>query len=482
MVDDALTLDPKDWETTRKLGHQMIDDMIDYLKGQRSRKIWKPLPENVLASFQKPVPHSGSPLDSIYQEFTDNILNYAMGNPHPSFWGWVISNGTPTGMLAEMLAAAMNSNLGGGTHSASFVEGQVVEWLKEMFMFPPESSGLLVSGGTMANLIGLAVARNTKIPNARKEGMKRIYRMYCSTETHSSVQKSVELMGMGSDALRFIRVDENLRIDIPELEKAIEKDIANGLVPICIIGTTGTTNTGSVDDLPTLAKLAKKYNTWFHVDGAFGALTHLTPDFKYLADGIELADSLAFDLHKWMYLPYGIGAVLVKDKDAHLNAFSLTPPYLEHGTRGVAGGNTWWSDYGIELSRDFKALKVWMGIKEHGIEHIGKVIQKNIEQAQYLESLVKQENSLEVVAPVPMNIVCFRYVCDLPNEKLNAINQEILILLHERGLAVPSYTTLNGKYAIRTCITNYRTEKLDLEKLVRDVVEIGNELKPRFSD
>jgi glutamate/tyrosine decarboxylase-like PLP-dependent enzyme len=216
---------------------------------------------------------------------------------------------------------------------------------------------------------------------------------------------------------------------------------------------------------------------WFHVDGAFGALAALSPRLQYLTSGMSHADSLAFDLHKWMYMPYEVGCALVRSETAHRRAFSLTPEYLEHNTRGLAAGKIWLSDYGVQLSRGFRALKVWLSIKAEGIEKFTRLIEQNVEQARYLASLVDQTPELERLAPVPLNIVCFRFRGDgLDEETLNALNRELLLRLHESGIAAPSYTTLNGKYALRVCITNHRSQRADFNLLVEQVLRLGKEL------
>jgi glutamate/tyrosine decarboxylase-like PLP-dependent enzyme len=266
-------------------------------------------------------------------------------------------------------------------------------------------------------------------------------------------------------------------MDIDALERQIARDRADGLLPFCVIGNAGTVNTGAFDDLERLADLCEREKLWFHVDGAFGSLVALSPELKSLVKGIQRANSLAFDMHKWMYMPYEIGCVLVADREQHRHAFSLTPEYLVHQPRGVGGGATWFSDYGIQLSRGFRALKAWMSIQEHGIEKYGRMIWQNVEQARYLAEFVVQHPSLELLAPAPANIVCFRYVSTgLDQETLNRVNEEILFRLHEDGIAVPSYTKLKGCYAIRVAITNQRSRRDDFDLLAKEVVRLGDQI------
>jgi aromatic-L-amino-acid/L-tryptophan decarboxylase len=475
------SLDPADWEAVQELGVQMVTDMLEYLKTVRERPVWQPIPEEIKEHFHKPLPLEPEAAERVYQDFKENVLPYPLGNIHPRFWGWVIGTGTPLGVLAEMLAATMNPNTGGGEQAATYVESQVLNWCKEMTGFPLDSSGLLVSGGSMANLVGLTVARHAKANyDIRSQGLygspsRMIF--YGSKEMHSSLQKAVELLGFGSQSLRMIPVNEEFQIDLEELRNAIREDRERGHLPICIIGNAGTVNTGAVDELNALADICQVENLWFHVDGAFGALARLDPTLRNLLTGMERADSLAFDLHKWMYMPYEIGCALVRREEDHRRAFSLTPDYLAHAERGMASGDVWFSEYGVQLSRGFRALKAWMSIKEHGILKYGRMVRQNVDQASYLADLVDRAPELERLAPAPLNIVCFRYRIEgLHDEALNELNKELLIRLQESGSAAPSYTTLNGKYAIRAAISNQRSRREDFDILVREVIRIGNEM------
>jgi len=474
------SLDPQDWDALRQLGHQMVDDMLTHLQTVRERPAWQKPSDEMRAFLAQPLPEHPNGDEATYQEFTEHILAYPMGSIHPRFWGWVIGTGTPYAMLADMLAAGMNPNVGGGDHGAIYVELQVLAWCKQMLDYPAESSGLLVSGGSMANLVGLTVARNTRAGyDIRRQGVGAAPRrmvLYASRETHSSNIKAVELLGLGSDALRLLPVDEEYRVDVQALESAIAADRAAGLQPFCVIGHAGTVNTGAFDDLEALADLCRREGLWLHVDGAFGALAHLSPDLRHLPRGMQRADSLAFDLHKWMYLPYEIGVALVRSEDAHRRAFSLTPDYLEHSDRGLHAG-TWLSDYGLQLSRGFKALKAWMTIRSQGIGVFRHLIQQNVDQAAYLAALVDESPELERLAPAPLNIVCFRYNNgNLSEQALNTLNRELLIRIHEGGIAVPSYTTLDGRYALRVAITNHRSRREDFDLLVETTLRLGKQI------
>lgn len=483
ILDKEETLDPAnaaDWQTMRQLGHKMVDEMFNYLQTTHERPVWQQITEGVKTEFRKPLPTQPQQPATIYEEFTNHILPFNKGNVSPRFWSWVEGGGTPLGMLADMLAAGMNPNVTIGDHSAMYVDLQVIEWSKEMFGFPKDATGMLLSGGSLANITGIMVARNAFEEKVRENGVQSMDKplvLYTSTETHSCVQKAAEACGLGSNAVRKIPVGSDYRMRIDKLTEQIQRDRAAGFAPFCIVGNAGTVNTGAIDPLDEILAICKAENLWFHVDGAFGASAKLVEEYADALKAIEEADSLAFDFHKWFYVNYEVGCVLIKNPTLHRNAFAMVPNYLTAHERGLAGGPDPITHYGMELSRGFKALKVWMSLKEHGIEKYGRLIRQNIAQAFYLQDLVHNNPLLEMLAPVTMNIVCFRFKPDgMDNEDINALNREILMQLQERGIAAPSYTMLNGCYAIRCAITNHRSRKSDFDVLAKSVVEIGDEL------
>jgi len=479
------TLDPEDWASMRALGHRIVDDTMDYIETIRDRPVWQHAPPEIRTRFEGPPPAGPESPEEVYREYVRSVLPYQVGNSHPRFWGWVAGSGTVMGMYAELLAASTDAVSGAFSYmSNNYVEMQVVDWCRELLGFPPGTSGLITSGCSSSTLIGLAVARNTMAGfDVRAQGMHGAgeqMTLYCSEEVHSSVQKAVELLGFGNDSLRRVTVNESLQIDTLALREMIAADRARGCHPVCIVGAAGTTNTGAIDDLGALADICAEERCWFHVDGAFGAWAAIAPEYRHLVAGMERADSLAFDLHKWMYLAYPIACVLVRDARAHRNAFSLTPTYLAHGEgdRGLTGVDVpWLSDYGFELSRGFLALKAWMTIKEQGVEKYGRLIQQNIDQAHYLERLVRDSPELEIALPVSLNIVNFRYVRPgMDDLRLNVLNKQIETELQEQGIAVPSTVSIQGRKYLHVAITNHRSQRDDFDLLVREVIRIGNGL------
>jgi aromatic-L-amino-acid decarboxylase len=477
------TLDPESWDALRALGHRMIDDMFDLYGSLRDRPVWQPMPEPVRAHFAEPLPQRPMQPDAVYQDFLDSVLPYTSGNIHPRFWGWVSGTGSGMTMLAELLAGALNCSVDGFDDVGTQVEVQVIQWCKAMLGYRPEASGILVSGCSVANLIGLAVARNTFTGHDIKhDGLPDGVRLtlYSSAETHSSIQKAAQLLGLGTKALRKVPADADYRVDVAAMEAAIEADRAAGATPLAIVGNAGTVNTGAVDDLAALADLAERQGVWFHVDGAFGACLALSPRLRPMLAGLERADSVAFDLHKWMYFPYEVGCVLVRSDAEHRDAFRVDAAYLAPSSRGLtAARSQQFIEYGLQLSRGFRALKVWMGVKEQGIDKFRRLIEQNVQQARYLADLVSAAPELELLAPVSTCVVCFRYRGEVPEGELNALNQELLDRLQESGVAVPSHTMIDGKYAIRVANTNHRSRRGDFETLVTEVELLGRELSKR---
>ncbi len=479
---ENITLDPQNWEEIHSLGHQIVDDLVNYWQGIREEPSWKPIPESVKSTFKSSVPKEGSSPSKVYEEFKKTVFPYNKGNVHPRFFAWIQGTGNPMGVWGDLLASGMNPNVAIGEHAPMYVDDQVVNWCKEIIGFPAESSGILVSGGSMANITALTVARNSfRDRKIRQKGLRNTPEkllIYCSVETHSCIQKAAEIIGLGTESVRKIEVNSHFEMLTDELESQIRTDLENGFTPFCIVGTSGTVNTGAIDPMEEILRLSKKYGLWFHVDGAYGALCKLDPRYSERLKAIEKADSLGFDLHKWLYVPYEVGCTLIRDKKKHRDSFSVNPNYLIQESRGLAGGLDSINNYGFELSRGFKALKVWMSLKEQGLEKYQQLIAQNNRQAEYLAELVQKDPQLELTAPVSMSITCFRMIKPgFSEDQLFALNREILLRIQEAGIASPSSTILNGKYTLRIANVNQRTRFEDMEILVREVIRIGNEIQ-----
>ena len=480
MADDddrGATLDPADWTAFRAQAHRMLDDMLDYARDIRDRPVWQPAPAEVRARFHSDLPEAPSELAAVHADFMRDILPYAAGNVHPGFMGWVHGGGTPVGMLAEMLSAGLNANLGGRDHAPIEVERQIVRWMRRIFGFPESATGLFVTGTSMANLIGVLIARDAELGFEVRcggvAGSPKRLAAYASVAAHSCIAKALDIAGIGSDALRSIPVDRRHRISLDALREAIEEDRRTGRTPFLVVGTAGTVDTGAIDDLDALAGLCRGERLWFHVDGAYGALAMLAPDLAPRLAGIERADSLAFDFHKWGQVPYDAGFILVRDGVLHRNTFATSAPYLRKELRGLAAGAPWPCDYGPDLSRGFRALKTWFTLKVYGTAALGAAISRTCALARRLETLIAATPELELLAPVELNVVCYRY----RSEDAQRINPRIVIELQESGVVAPSTTILDGRLAIRAAIVSHRTSHREIDLLVEKSVALGRAME-----
>ena len=477
---DYENLDPEDWNAMRQLAHQITDKAIDYTSSVRERPVWQDMPERVRASFTTSAPQDPTPLAQIVADVNDTVYEYPMGNIHPRFWAWYMGTSNVTGALADFMAAIQGSNLGGGNHAAALMDRQVVQWLREMIGLPEYSHGTLVSGGSVANLIGLTVARNRHAGcDIREEGISAMpapLRFYGSDQIHSCHQKAMETLGLGNQALVRVPTKSNLTMDIDILRRLVAQHRAEGLKPACVIATAGTVNTGAIDDLASIADFCQRENLSFHVDGCIGALLAISPNNRWRVTGIERADSVALDPHKWLHAPFEVGCALVRDEAAHLATFSLSPEYLKPATRGVAAA-AFLHDYGIQTSRGFRALKVWMSLRENGVKKFGRLIDQDIAKAAYLSERIEQSDNLRLLLPTCINIVCFLYDPGGKSEdELKVINTEIMLRMQEEGTVVLSDTTVHGSHCLRAAINNHRTLPEDLDLLVAETLRLGNSL------
>ena len=474
MTEPEPSLDPDSWAELRALGHRMLDDMFDHLAGLRAGPVWRPMPAEARAALQGGPPRAGEDLGAVYEEFRALVLPYATGNLHPGFMGWVHGGGTAVGMLAELLAGGLNANLGGRDHAPILVERQVIAWTAALLGLPATSTGLLLTGSSMANLVGVLLARTAALgPEVRRHGIGGAKLAgYASTAAHGCIPRAFEIAGLGRDALRLVPTDAEGRIDCAALAGQIARDRASGVQPFLLIGTAGSVDIGATDDLARLAALARAERLWFHVDGAFGALAACAPALRPLLDGIEAADSVALDFHKWAQVPYDAGCILVREPAAALATFAQSLAYLQPAARGLAGGAPWPCDIGPDLSRGFRALKVWLTLRAYGTERIGAVIEHCCAVARALAARVDAEPALERLAPVPLNIVCFRHRVPAGWDA-DAFNAAIVADVQESGRAAPSTTIRDGRLAIRAAIVNHRTRVANAEALVAAVLEAG---------
>ena len=475
-------LDPDDWPAFRAQAHAMLDDILDHVAGVRDRPVWRPPPAERAASLAAAAPLKAAPLNEIHADFLNDVVPYSVDNLHPRFMGWVHGAGTVVGAVAEMLAAGLNANVGGRWQTPIELERQLARWMAELTGLPPTASGLFVTGASMANFVAVLVARTAALgPASRAEGVAsaggRLV-AYASEAAHNCVPRAMDMAGLGSAALRAIPTDGSGGIDVAVAAAAIAADRATGLQPFLLVGTAGTVDIGAIDDLEALAGLAAREGLHFHVDGAIGALGVMSPQLKPLFAGMERADSIAFDFHKWGQVPYDAGFVLVRDPEKHMAAFASPAAYLGRAERGLAAGSPWPCDFGPDLSRGFRALKVWFTLRAYGTERLGEVMLNTCRLARRLADGVQAETELELLAPVALNIVCFRYRAGEDSDRLNA---ELVVQLQEQGIAAPSTTRISGNLAIRAAIVGHRTRAEDVDALAAAVLALGRRLKDEAS-
>ncbi len=477
-------------ETFRKTGHLLVDAISDFLSSIDSFPVTTaPLPHELRSLLPGQLPQNGADPYALVEETWDLLLKNSLFNGHPRFWGYVTSSPAPIGMLADLMAAAINSNCGAFVLSpmATEIEKQTIQWLGEWIGYPA-GNGIMVSGGNMANFVGFMAARRAKAAwDIRKEGMKPSegkWRVYTSAETHTWINKAADLFGLGIDAIRWIPIDENQRMDIVILEQKINEDKNNGLFPLLVVGTAGSVGTGAVDQLQEIASICSKANCWFHVDGAYGGFAAALPELKELFKGIELADSIAIDPHKWLYSPLEAGCTLVKDPKALTNAFSFHPAYFNFD--GQEEPQTNFYESGFQNSRGFRALKVWLGFRQSGAEGHIQMIRDDIQLAAKLFEILKSYPEIETFT-CHLSIATFRY---RPSEEefnrdpeyLNALNLALLNKLQSGGQVYPSNAVLNGQFLLRVCIVNFRTSLKDILLLPEIILNEGRFLHDQMKN
>ena len=458
---------PSEWawsaDELRRIGYRTVDIIVEHLTRLREQPVFRPFPRDLAAGYlDADPPEEGLTADVILDKFEKEIAPYPFGNGHPRFFGWVNPPPSVIGIFADALAAAMNPSCAGGNHAAIYVEREVIGWFRRILGFPAEAIGLLVSGGSMAALTALAVARHTKCPfDVRSRGLQSVASrlvVYRSGETHGCHQKAIELLGIGSDNLRTVDHDSSLRLVPAALDAAIRNDVEAGLTPLSVVANAGTVNTGAIDPIDEIAVVCRRHDVWLHVDGAYGAPAVLSERYKSQLSGLEQADSIALDPHKWLYVPVEAGLVLVRNGAAMRAAFSLVPPYLRtDGDIEGVGGPPWFSEYGFQQTRGFRALKVWMAVRYHGLAGHRKAIERDIDHARALAEALRAASDFQLFEPQGLSIVCFRYLPRAERvtpEALDTINQLLLTRLQLSGRVFLSSTTIDGRFWLRACFVN----------------------------
>jgi glutamate/tyrosine decarboxylase-like PLP-dependent enzyme len=477
-------------EQFRLLGHELVDRIAGLLESLPARPVTRgesPLEIRKALDADRRLPSQGTDPAQLLRRAADLLFDHSLFNGHPRFWGYITSSAAPIGALGELLAAAVNPNVGAWPLSpmASEIEAQTIRWIAEMLGYPEECGGLFVSGGNMANIVGFLAARQAKAGrDVRAAGLGDArLRIYCSRETHTWIQKAADIAGMGTDAIRWIATNDRMQMDVSALRQQIEADRAAGERPILVVGNAGTVSTGAVDPLSELAALCREFDLWFHVDGAYGAMAAIVPEASEKFAGLSEADSIAMDPHKWLYAPLEAGCALVRDREKLRDAFSYHPPYYHFETEAIN-----YYDLGPQNSRGFRALKVWLALQQAGRDGYVQTISEDIRLAGELFRRIAQIPELEALTQ-SLSITTFRFIpLDLGrggeeiDGYIDQLNSELLTRLQNSGEAYLSNAVVRGRFALRTCIVNFRTTQADIEALPPLVVRIGEktdlELRP----
>ncbi len=476
-------------EEFRKIGYQLVDSISDFIdtidqrpvtSGETPSQIQRVLGDSHL-------PEQGTSALELFPKAVDLLLNHSLFNSHPKFFGYITSSPTPVGILADLLASAVNPNVGANILSpmATAIEKQTIKWLAEFIGVSPTYGGLLVSGGNMANFTAFLAARTAKAPKSIKEdGLLQApgeMVFYCSKATHTWIEKAAVLFGHGTKSIRWIATDADNRINNDVLERTIIEDLKNGKKPFMIIGNAGDVSTGVVDNLAGIGTLCKTYDLWFHIDGAYGVPAAVIPELRAMFMGIQEADSIALDPHKWLYCPMEVGCTLVKNPQHLIDTYSSHPVYYNFGNAEDEPSQNYY-EYGLQNSRGFRALKVWMALQHIGRNGYVKLIGEDIELAKLLFEGAKRHEELEGLTH-HLSIATLRYVPsgtklgEPEAEKyLNLLNEKLLNELQNGGEAFLSNAVVNGKYCLRGCIVNFRTSKSDIEEILQLIVRMGRKI------
>jgi aromatic-L-amino-acid/L-tryptophan decarboxylase len=468
-------LDPSADEI-RDWGNSVVQLVADYLSDLRERKVYRQMTSaEIRDRLDRALPTKGSDFDTLLQAFCEVIVPLSRQNGHPRMFGYVQSPGTALAAFADLLASTLNANLTAWRSAPAPVEIErlTIDWIRQILGFNSEAAGLFVSGGSIANLAAIAAARQTRAGSLGK------LCIYASTETHHSIAKAAALLGVARENVRHIAVDESYKIRLDDLVAKIMVDTAAGREPFCVVANAGTVNTGAIDPLPEVREIADRHQLWMHVDGSYGAFALLAKSTRTVFAGIEQADSVALDPHKWLYLPVDVGCVIYRNPELARAAFAHEAEYTRVIGAEAEEAFAFW-DYGPELSRRFRALKVWMLLKGVGLESLGEAIESNLACARHLDSLVQASDDFEMAAQVELSIFCFRHLppqlrSESP-QKIDAYNERLLIALQADGSSYLSNATLGGRFALRGCVLNYRTTLGDMERLLEDLRRVGKSL------
>ena len=474
-----------DVQEFRALAEHAVDLAARHLDRIEERPVFRPMtPDERRALLDLPLPREGQPLAGALELARDRVLSHPMGNGHPRFFGWVNSPPAPAGIVADILASASNPSVAGGDHAATYLERAVVRWMMELVGFPLEKSiGLLTSGGSVATIVALAAARQRAAArdgwNVREEGLsgnRPRFMLYMTEEGHSCIRKAVELLGLGSASIRTVAMDRKCRLDPDDLRRSIAADRARGLRPFCVAASAGTVNSGAVDPLVVIADVCKDERLWLHVDGAYGGVAAAAPSLAPLFAGMERADSLVMDPHKWLSVPAECGCVLVRDGAQLRETFSLVPPYLRTEEGKGFGGLPWFSEYGPQQTRGFRAMKLWMTLWTLGRDGVADRVERHVALAKKLRRLVTEAEDLELVAAGPLSVVCFRYAPQGSREDEDALdvrNKTLMERIQSGGEAFVSGTAMGGRFALRACVLHDETDEEDIDALVEIVRREG---------
>ncbi|QEC68725.1 aspartate aminotransferase family protein [Panacibacter ginsenosidivorans] len=467
----------------KKIGYQLIDSIADFIDSIPEKKVTTGEPPKALQAIlgNDTLPENGTPAETIFAKASELLFNHSLLNGHPKFFGYITSSAAPVGALADLLAAAVNPNVGANILSpmATEIEKQTVKWLAEFIGVPSSYGGILVSGGNMANFTAFLAARTVKAPKSIKENgismdAQKLL-VYCAKSTHTWIEKAAVLFGIGTKAIRWIETGADNRMNIEVLAQTISDDKKAGYKPIIVVGNAGDVSTGVVDDMKAIAAVCKKYDLWFHIDGAYGIPAAVIPGLKDLFAGIEEADSIALDPHKWLYSPLEAGCTLVKDPNHLIETYSSHPVYYNFSSDEPSTQNYY--EYGLQNSRGFRALKVWIALQQVGRSGYEKMIGDDIALSKLLFDLANDHPELEAVTQ-NLSITTLRYIPskDIEEMYLNKLNEALVNKLQQDGEVFLSNAVVNDKYCLRCCIVNFRTSKKDIEEVIEILVREGRKM------